>query len=102
MTQGMVYDGSNWMSEAIDQHKKLGEVYSKLKWIRSMAINCDLMDEDEDPRMRTMLGRRLVEAESRRAHLPTTQKSNGNINVRRLTLSTVCCLTHACVPFTHL
>ena len=60
-------EGSQWMDQALAQHRGLADIYASRKRLQRMALGAGLIDADEDPRMRTMLGRRVIKEEMKAA-----------------------------------
>jgi hypothetical protein len=65
MHQRVLPEGSTWMSEMMQQQRALADLYKARQRFQGKAMAAKLLKPPEDPRMRTMLGRRLVEAEHR-------------------------------------
>lgn len=66
-TKTVVEEGSQWMDQALAQHRGLADIYASRKRLQRMALGVGLIEPEEDPRMRTMLGRRVVKEERKRA-----------------------------------
>ena len=62
-----VEEGSLWMDQALSQHRGLADIYAARKRLQRKALGVGLIEPEEDPRMRTLLGRRLIEEEKRAA-----------------------------------
>lgn len=65
--QKKVEEGSAWMDQALSQHRGLADIYAARKRMQRKALGVGLIDPEEDPRMRTMLGRRVIQEEKRAA-----------------------------------
>ena len=62
-----VEEGSLWMDQALSQHRGLADIYAARKRLQQKALGVGLIEPESDPRMRTMLGRQLIQAEKKAA-----------------------------------
>ena len=69
-------EGEMWMEQALTQQRGLGDIYAARKRLQRAAMGIGLLEPEEDPRMRTLLGRRLVAQEAKAAKEAAHRKAN--------------------------
>lgn len=79
-----VEEGSAWMDQALAQHRGLADIYASRRRLQRMALGAGLIDPEEDPRLRTMIGRRLVREERQAAAEQNRPKPQGNVAMAAL------------------
>ena len=75
-------EGAEWRDGLLAQHRGLADIYVSRKRLQRMALGAGLIEPDEDPRMRTMLGRRVITMEKANAAAAakSTKAALGNMD----------------------